>query len=74
MAASLHNVRKLLSPLGGELLSTLVVSAQTVNAGLDQNQTVLGILVLLVLLQMLANADGLADQAVDVFGNLWSTA
>ena len=70
MAASLNNVRKLLSPLGRELLSALVVPSEPVDAGLDQNKPVLGVLVLLVLLQVLANADGLADQTVDIFGNL----
>jgi hypothetical protein len=45
-----------------------------VDSRLDQNQPVLGVLVLLALLQMLADADGLSDEAVDVLRDLGSTA
>ena len=37
---------------------------------LDEDEPVLGILVLPTLLQMASDVDGLLDQAVDVLGNL----
>ena len=40
------------------------------NSGLDQNETELGILVLPVPLQVLADGDGLLDEEVDVLGQL----
>ncbi len=55
-------------------MRALVVSSKAVDAGLDENQAVLGVPVLLVLLQVLADADGLADQGIDVFRDLWSAA
>lgn len=74
VAASLSYPIKVLSPFGRELLGTLVVSGQPVDTRLDQNQTVLGILVLLALLQVLSDADGLPDEAMDVLRDLRSTA
>lgn len=74
MAASLHYQRNVLAPFGWELLRTLVVAAETVDTRLDQNQAVLGVLILLALLQVLANANSLSNEAVDVFGNLRSTS
>lgn len=46
---------------------TFVITTQTVNARLDQNQAKLGVGVLTVLLQMLAHVDGLLDQMVQIF-------
>jgi len=59
---------RLVPPGGGEDTLRLVVTAQPVDPGLDENETELGILVLSALLQVLADADGLLDQEVDV---LW---
>lgn len=42
------------------------------DAGLDQDQTILAILVLTIALQVLTNGDGLLDQVVEILGNLGS--
>ncbi len=42
--------------------------AQTVDPGLDENEPELGVLVLPVPLQMLADGDGLLDEEVHVLG------
>ncbi len=44
--------------------------AQTVNPGLDENEPELGVLVLPVPLQMLADGDGLLDEEVHVLGQV----
>lgn len=36
------------------------------DTGLDENQTVLGVLILAVTLKMLADADGLLDEEVEI--------
>jgi hypothetical protein len=61
-------------PLVGQTLGAAVVAGQSVDTRLDQNQPVLGILVLAALLQMASDVDGLLDQAVDVLGNLGSAS
>jgi hypothetical protein len=55
-----------LFPDSGKLTSLLVVTRETVDAGLDQDETVLGVLVLAVTLKMLADRDGLLDEEVQV--------
>jgi hypothetical protein len=52
----------------------LVVAGETVDAGFDENETKLGVLVLSVSLEMLANSDSLLDQHVEVLRNLGSEA
>jgi len=60
----------LLLPGGRELTSGLVVAGKTVDTGLDQNEAELGIAVLAVALQVLADRDGLLDQVVQVLRDL----
>lgn len=55
-----------LFPDSGELTSLLVVTGETVDAGLDQDKTVLGVLVLAVTFKVLADRDGLLDEEVQV--------
>ena len=59
-------------PDGGQLTSLLVVTSKAVDTGFDENQTVLGVLVLAIAFKMLANGDGLLDEVVQVFGNFGS--
>ena len=69
MAELLHVkrfIQYLLLPGGRKLLSTLVVTSQTVNTALDQNQTELGVAVLSVALQVLSDGDGLLDEEVHI--------
>jgi len=61
----------LVSPGGWEGTDGLVVAGQTVNTGLDENEAELGVLVLAVALEMLADGDSLLDKHVQVFWNLW---
>ena len=49
----------LVSPGGRENTDGLVVAGQTVDAGLDQNETELAVLVLAVALEVLADGNGL---------------
>ena len=44
-----------------DLLLALVVASETVDAGLDENEAELGVLVLAVTFEMLANGDSLLD-------------
>lgn len=50
----------LVAPGGGQDTDGLVVAGQTVDTGLDQNQAELGVLVLAVALEVLADSDGLS--------------
>lgn len=50
----------LVTPGGGQDTDGLVVAGQTVDTGLDQNQAELGVLVLAVALEVLADSDGLS--------------
>lgn len=50
----------LVSPGWWEDTDGLVVTGETVDTGLDENETELGVLVLSVALKMLADSDGLA--------------
>ncbi|KAF0732682.1 hypothetical protein Ae201684P_014367 [Aphanomyces euteiches] len=54
-------------PVGAQLAVHAVVASQTVDTGFDQNQTELGVLVLTVAVQVLADSDGLLDQHVQIF-------
>ena len=55
-------------PVWWQNCTGLVVPCQTVDTGFDENETELGITILAVALQVLADAHGLLDQVVDV---LW---
>jgi hypothetical protein len=52
------------------LAGSLVVAGKTVDTGLNKNQTELGVLVLAVALQVLADRDSLLDELVQVLGDL----
>jgi len=64
----------LISPCWWEDTDGLVVSGQTVDTGFDENQSELGVLVLAVSLEMLADSDSLLDQHVQVLWDLWGEA
>lgn len=51
--------RGLVAPGGGQNTDGLVVTGQTVDTGLDQNEAELGVLVLAVALEVLADGDSL---------------
>ena len=59
---------RLVLPGGWEDTLALVVTCQPVDSGLDENEAELGVLVLPVALQVLADGDSLLDKEVDV---LW---
>ena len=44
------------------------------DTALDENETELGVAVLAVALQMLADAHGLLDQMVEILGQVWREA
>lgn len=67
-------IKYLLSPFGWKSLSLSVVSGQSMDSWLDQNQSVLGILILSALFQMLSDIDGFSNHAVDIFGDLGGTS
>jgi hypothetical protein len=50
---------RLVLPCGRELTSTAIVAGKTMDPRLDENEAELGILVLAVALEMLADRDGL---------------
>ena len=53
-----------------DLLPRLVVAGETVDTGLDENEAELGVLVLAVDLQVLADGDGLLDEVPQVLRDL----
>jgi len=57
--------------VGGDLLGGLVVPGESVDSGLDENESELGVLVLPALLEMLSDVDGLLDEEVEVLWDLW---
>lgn len=61
----------LVLPGGGKNADGLVVAGETVDAGLDENEAELGVLVLAVALEVLANGNGLHIM-VSIFGPRWS--
>lgn len=60
--------KDVLLPGRRKLLSALVVTSETVNTALDHNQAELGVTVLSVALEMLADGDGLLDEEVHILG------
>jgi hypothetical protein len=61
-------------PGGGEGLHVTVVAGESVDTGLNANEAELGVSVLAELLKMLADADSLLDEMVEVLGNLGGEA
>jgi len=59
------------SPVGWENLCSLVISNQSVDSGLDQNESELGVFILAELLQMLSDDDSLLDQVVQILWDGW---
>ena len=57
---------RLVLPGGRDDTDRLVVAGQTVDTGLDENQAELGVLVLAVALEVLADGDGLLDEVPEV--------
>ena len=53
----------------GDLLLGLVVAREAVNARLDENEAELGVLVLAVGLEVLADGDGLLDKVPEILGD-----
>ena len=64
--------RRVVLERGRDLLLGLVVAGETVNAGLDENEAELGVLVLAVGLEVLADGDSLFDEVPEVLGDLGS--
>lgn len=60
----------LVLPVCWQLPVSAVVAGEAVDAGLDQNEAKLGILVATVALEMLAHGDGLLDKHIQVFRDL----
>lgn len=58
-----------LLPVGSELARLLVVAPQPVHTALDEDKPELGVLVLPIALQVLADRHGLLDEAVKVLGD-----
>ena len=57
----------LVSPGRREYTDGLVVTRETVDTGLDENETELGVLVLAVDLEVLAHGDRLFDEVPEIF-------
>ena len=57
-------------PVGGELAGKSVVSGKSVDSGFNQNKSELGVLVLVVSVQMLADGYSLLDKHVQILGDL----
>ena len=66
--------RKVLFPVGWELSGTSVVSGESVDSGLNENESVFGVDVLSELLKVLSDAQSLLDHAVEVLRDLGGAA
>jgi len=64
----------LVSPGWWENTDGLVVTRETVDTGLDKNETELGVLILAVTLEVLADGNSLLDKHVKVLWDLWGEA
>jgi len=62
------------SPGWWENTNSLVVTRQTVDTGLDENEAELGVLILSISLEMLTDGNSLLDQHVQIFWDLWCKA
>ena len=49
----------------------LVVASKTVDTGFDENEAELGVLVLAVHFEMLADSNSLLDKVPEILGDLW---
>jgi len=63
--------RALVFPVGLQNTNGLVVSAETVNSGFDQDESEFGVFVLAVALEVLSDSYGLLDQHVEIFWDFW---
>jgi len=68
-----YNKVILLFPGWWDLSSLSEVSAESVDSGFDENESVFGIDILSVSFKMLSDGDGLLDHVVKIFGELRST-
>jgi hypothetical protein len=59
--------RALISPRRRQYTNSLVVSAEAVDSGLDENESELAVLVLAVALEVLTHSNGFLDQHVEIF-------
>ena len=59
--------RALISPRRRQHTDSLVVSAEAVDPGLDENESELAVLILAVALEVLTHSDGFLDQHVEIF-------
>lgn len=57
---------RLVLPVGSQHALRFVVTSQTVNSGLDENQTEFAVLILAVALQVLADGHSLLDHVVQI--------
>lgn len=57
-------------PIGGDLLGSFVVAGEAVDAAFDEDEAELGVLVLAITVEMLADVDGLLDEHVEVLGHV----
>jgi hypothetical protein len=64
----------LVLPGGRENTDSLVVTGQSVDTGLNENETELGVLILAVTLKVLADGNSLLDEHVQILGELGSEA
>ena len=69
-----YRAHYLLSEVGCNRFQALVVTGQTVDATLDENQAELGVLVLPEFVQVLAHRHSLLDEAVQVLRELGGQA
>ena len=63
----------LLFPFVGETFGSSVVPGQSVDSGLNQDQSVFGILIFLALLHVLPDVHCLLNQTVNILRDLWGT-
>ena len=66
--------RKVLFPVGWELFLSSVVSGESVDSGLNHNESVFGVSVFSELFKVLSDVQSLFDQAVEIFGDRGSAA
>jgi len=63
--------RALVLPVGLQNTNSLVVSAETVDSGFDQDESEFGVFVLAVALEVLSDGDSLLDQHVEILWDFW---
>ena len=71
MNEEIQDCKHLLFPCWRQFWLAFVVTSESVNTTLAQNQAKLGVLVLAVTLQMLADGDCLLDHVVQILWQVW---